>query len=135
MVEPINWIRPKTNFSSRLYIIIKIFKFKFSSSHVKIYVCPGDDLQTFLIRLKLSTDRTCWKIQTHSDEPNLASRRRTFHELNSLSLFRLIIVKSSTFDLCLKLAFIYCSKYYTWLCKTIALEISLILNANSWFRA
>ena len=29
--------------------------------HVKIDVCPGDDLQT---------DRTCWTIQTHSDERN-----------------------------------------------------------------
>ena len=32
------------------------------------------------IRLK-QTDRTCWTIQTHSDELNWA-RRRTFHELS-----------------------------------------------------
>ena len=30
-----------------------------------------------------ATDRTCWTIQTHSDELHCA-RRRTFHELNSL---------------------------------------------------
>ena len=42
-------------------------------------------------------DRTCWMIhQTHSNERNWA-RRRTFHELNSLSLVRLI--KSLTFGL------------------------------------
>ena len=35
-------------------------------------------------------------IQTHSDEVNLG-RRRTFHELNSLNLARLM--KSSTFGL------------------------------------
>ena len=34
------------------------------------------------IRLK-QTERTCWTIQTHSDEPTWA-RRRTFHGLNSL---------------------------------------------------
>jgi len=38
-------------------------------------------------RLK-QTDTTCWTIQIHSDKLNWA-RRRTFHELNSLSLFRL----------------------------------------------
>ena len=32
-----------------------------SSSHMRIDVSPGDDLQT---------DRTCWTIQTHSDEVN-----------------------------------------------------------------
>ena len=37
-----------------------------------------------------------WTIQTHSDELNWA-RRQTFHELNSLSLVRLM--KSSTFGL------------------------------------
>ena len=40
------------------------------------------------IRLK-QTDRTCWTIQTHSDELNRA-RRQTFHELNSISLVYLI---------------------------------------------
>ena len=35
------------------------------------------------IRLK-DTERTCWTIQTHWDDFNWA-RRRTFHELNSLS--------------------------------------------------
>ena len=39
-------------------------------------------------------------IQTHSDEVNLG-RRRTFHELNSLNLARLM--KSSTFGLGLRL--------------------------------
>ena len=47
------------------------------------------------IRLK-QMDRTCWTIQTHSDELKLA-RRWTLPELNSLSLVRLM--KSSTFDL------------------------------------
>ena len=37
-----------------------------------------------------------WTTQTHSDELNWA-RRQTFHELNSLSLVRLM--KSSTFGL------------------------------------
>ena len=45
------------------------------------------------IRLK-QMDTTCWTIQIHSDKLNWA-RRPTFHELNSLSLFRLM--KSSTF--------------------------------------
>ena len=43
-------------------------------------------------------DRMCWTIQIHSDELNWA-RRRTFHELNSLSL--VFLMKSSTFGLCL----------------------------------
>ena len=47
---------------------------------MKIDACPGDNLQT---------DRTCWTIQTHSDELNWA-RRRSFHELNLLSLLRLM---------------------------------------------
>ena len=50
------------------------------------------------IRLK-QTDRTCWTIQTHSDELNWASSR-TFHELHSQSLVRLM--KSSTFGLGLR---------------------------------
>ena len=58
---------------------------------MKIAVCPGDDLQTKLLK---QTDRTCCKIQTLSDELNW-TRRRTFHELKSLSLVRLI--KSSMF--------------------------------------
>ena len=45
------------------------------------------------MRLK-QTDRTCWTIQIHSDKLNWA-RRPTFHELDSLSLIRLM--KSSTF--------------------------------------
>ena len=44
------------------------------------------------------TDRTCWTIQTHSDQLYWA-RRRTFHELNSLSFLR--PMKSSTFGLVL----------------------------------
>ena len=44
------------------------------------------------------TDRTCWTIQTHWDQLYRA-RRRTFHELNSLSFLRLM--KSSTFGLVL----------------------------------
>ena len=60
---------------------------------MKIAVCPGDDLQAKLLDLK-QTDRTCCKIQTLSDELNW-TRRRTFHELKSLSLVRLI--KSSMF--------------------------------------
>ena len=46
------------------------------------------DLPSFSIRLK-QTDRACWTTQTHSDERNSA-RRQTFHELNSLSLVRLM---------------------------------------------
>ena len=42
------------------------------------------------------TDRGCWTIHTHSDERDWA-RRRTFHDLNSISLVRLM--KSSTFGL------------------------------------
>ena len=49
------------------------------------------------------TDRTCWTIQTHSDELNWA-RRRTFHEVNSISLVRLM--KISTFGLGLSVWFI-----------------------------
>ena len=45
------------------------------------------------------TDRTCWTIQTHSDEFNWA-RRKTFHEFNSLSLVR--FMKGSTFGLGLR---------------------------------
>ena len=45
------------------------------------------------------TDRTCWTIQTHSDEFNRA-RRKTFHEFNSLSLVR--FMKGSTFGLGLR---------------------------------
>ena len=41
-----------------------------------------------------------WKERAHSDEVNLG-RRRTFHELNSLSLARLM--KSSTFGLGVRL--------------------------------
>ena len=47
-----------------------------------------------------NADRTYWMIQTHSDEVNLG-RRRTFHELNSLNLARLM--KSLTFGLGLRL--------------------------------
>ena len=38
-----------------------------SSLHVKIDVCPGNDLQTFYLK---QTVRTGWTIQTHSDELN-----------------------------------------------------------------
>ena len=55
---------------------------------MKIDVCPGDDFQTFSISL-IQMDRTCWTLQTHLDLLNWA-RRRTFLELNSLSLIRLI---------------------------------------------
>ena len=47
-----------------------------------------------------NVDRTCWMIQANSDELNLG-KRRTFHELNSLNLARLM--KSSTFGLGLTL--------------------------------
>ena len=51
---------------------------------MKVDLCPGDDhFRRSFIRLK-QTDRTCWTIQTHSDELNWA-RRGTFHKLNSLS--------------------------------------------------
>ena len=53
------------------------------------------------IHLK-QTDRTCWTIETHSDELTWA-RRGTFHELNSLSLVRLM--KSSTFGQGLRFTF------------------------------
>ena len=48
-VEPINWIRSVRNFltnEAKKYIMIHMFNYKFRSSHVKIDVCPGDDLQT-----------------------------------------------------------------------------------------
>ena len=60
-------------------------------------VCPGENFRRS-IRLEQS-DRRCWTIQTHSKELNWASRR-TFHEINSLRLVRLM--KSSTFGLGLK---------------------------------
>ena len=69
---------------------------------MKIDVCP-ETIFKRSIRLK-QTNRTCWTIQTHSDELNWA-RRRTFHELNTLSLIRLM--KSSTFGLGLWLLLIY----------------------------
>ena len=48
------------------------------------------------------THRTCWTIETHSDELTWA-RRGTFHELISLSLVRLM--KSSTFGQGLRFTF------------------------------
>ena len=60
-------------------------------------VGPGENFRRS-IRLEQS-DRTCWTIQTHSEELNWASRR-TFHEINLLRLVRL--TKSSTFGLGLK---------------------------------
>ena len=50
------------------------------------------------IRLKWR-DRTCWTIQTHSDKLTWV-RRKTFLELNSLSLVRFL--KSSMFGLALR---------------------------------
>ena len=81
-VEPINWIRPKGNF----FYYISLIRHIWSSTFVP------ETMFRRPIRLK-QTDRTSWTIQTHSNW----ARRRTFHELNSLSLVRLI--KSSTFDL------------------------------------
>ena len=50
---------------------------------MKVDLCPGEyHFRRSFIRLK-QTDRTCWTIQTHSDELNWA-RRGTFHKLNSL---------------------------------------------------
>ena len=66
---------------------------------MKIDICRGDDLQTFYPPEE-ETDRTCWTNQTHSGELN-CPRRGTFHELNSLSLVRLM--KSSTLGLDLRL--------------------------------
>ena len=62
------------------------------------FVDPGDDVQTFYPSeaTRFETDTTCWTILTHSDEVNW-NRRWTFHELNSLSLVRLM--QSSTFRL------------------------------------
>ena len=48
------------------------------------------------IRLK-QTERTCWTIQTHSDELNWA-RCGTFHELNSLSRGLAIVRANQKFD-------------------------------------
>ena len=64
----------------------KCLIYYFRSSPVKIDI-PGDGL------LLKQTERTCWTIQTHSEELNRA-RRQTFHELNLVRL-----MKSSTFGL------------------------------------
>ena len=50
---------------------------------------------------KCNADRTCWMIQTYSADEVDLDRRRTFHEINSLNLARLM--KSSTFGLGLTL--------------------------------
>ena len=65
----------------------------FPKAYMKSPLFTGDVFQC-------NVERTCWMIQTHSDEVNLG-RRRTFHELNSLSLARLM--KSSTFGLGVRL--------------------------------
>ena len=49
-VESINRMRPKSNFSRLRLNIHSRTNFEFfsyGSSHVKVDVCPGDDLQTF----------------------------------------------------------------------------------------
>ena len=66
----------------------------FSSLRVKVDGCPGDDLHSFYPSKQ--TDTTWWTTQIHSNKLNW-TRRGTFHELNSLSLFRLM--KSLTFGL------------------------------------
>ena len=103
-VEPINWIRSVRNFLtneakytlSYTCLIRSLDRRMWKSTFV-----PETIFRRF-IRLE-QTDRTCWKIQTHSDELNWA-RRRTFHEVNSISLVRLM--KISTFGLGLSVWFI-----------------------------
>ena len=72
----------------------KFYIYQFSLSDMKIDISHGDDLQVFYLSKTdgPQTDRS-WTIQTYSDEINRA-RRRTFHEVNSLSLVRFL--KSST---------------------------------------
>ena len=53
-------------------------------------------MRTLVLSICFRRMESRWTIQTHSDELNWA-RRQTFHELNSLSLVRLM--KSSTFGL------------------------------------
>ena len=103
-VEPINWIRSVSNFlpNEAKYtlwytcLIISLDRHMWKSTFVPETIFRRS------IRLE-QTDRTCWTIQTHSDELNWA-RRRTFHEVNSISLVRLM--KISTFGLGLSVWFI-----------------------------
>ena len=103
-VEPINWIRSVSNFlpNEAKYtlwytcLIISLDRHMWKSTFVPETIFRRS------IRLE-QTDRTCWTIQTHSDELNWA-RRRTFHEVNSISLVRLM--KISTFGLGLSVSFI-----------------------------
>jgi len=85
-VEPINWIRSVRNFLpneakytlSYTCLIISLVLRMWRTTFVPETIFRRS------IRLE-QTDKTCWTIQTHSDELNWA-RRRTFHELNSLRL-------------------------------------------------
>ena len=76
----------------------KVFFYWFSSSNVKINFCPGYDLQTvYPSEADAYTENVL--DDPNSDELNWASSR-TFHELHSQSLVRLM--KSSTFGLGLR---------------------------------
>ena len=89
----LSWIRTKSNLNNFLPIKAKCtlpYKFliyQFSSSHERTFV---SDIFRW----------SCKKMETHSDELNWA-RLRTFHELNSLSLVRLM-KWSTTFGLGLR---------------------------------
>ena len=113
----------------------------FLVSLIKTPLFTGDVFQC-------NADRTCWMIQTHSaDEVNLG-RRRTFHELNSLYLTRLM--KSLTFELGLRLLkedpdetlfkiflasfnsfFPFLSFFYKWVCKKILEEMLRLLTMSA----
>ena len=93
-VEPINWIRSvkkflptklnvhyHTNFIF-ISLVCRIWRSTFLTE--TIFRCSIRPKQT-----PQQTDRTSWTIQTHSDELNRA-RRRTFDEVNSLSLVRFL---------------------------------------------
>ena len=105
-VESINWswITSVTNFLPNeakytlpynfLIYFISLVRRMWRSSFVP------EMIFTRSIRLK-QTDGTCWArwtIQTHLDELNW-DRRRTFYELNSLTVSLVHLMKSSTFAL------------------------------------
>ena len=103
-VEPINWIRSVRNFlpnEAKYTLWYTCLIISFDRRMWKSTFVP-ETIFRRSIRLE-QTDRTCWTIQTHSDELNWA-RRRTFHEVNSISLVRLM--KMSTFGLGLTVWFI-----------------------------
>ena len=105
-VEPINWIRSvkkgfpneaKYTLSYKFYFFFSLFLRMWRSTFF-----PPTIFRRY-IRLK-QMNRTCLAIQTHPDELNWAGHR-TFHELNSLTLVRLM--QCLTFGLALILQLLY----------------------------